>query len=577
MDESQRLEELKAKAEAEGWDYLIRTKSDERALLDGCYFDKDTAEDVCFFIENFIHLNKSRNPGEKFKLLDFQRYEIIYPLFGWLRPDGSRRFRRAYIQLPKKNAKSTIGAAIGAYMLLGDGEQGSEVYCCANSQEQAKIVWQMAADMVETSPVLMKQLKQGIVHSTCSIVKDSTSWFRAWSNERSTKDGPIIHCAILDELHEWKGNSGREFYDKIKYGGVARRQPLCPLVITTAGSDRHGICFDQYQYAKKILNGTLIDKQVFCLIYEADEKRIKEEPDYWKSREAREAANPGLGTILDEEDFLSDIAEAENNPTALNGFLRYRLNVWVQAENPWIDLNVWRNNVGVVDEEHLIGAECYTGMDLASTRDTTAIVHCFPIREKSGKIKSYKFIPRVFVPEESAEDAIRKNVVAYDEWIRSGHIFVTPGNCIDRDYVYNQLERDAKKFKIKELAYDRALSVAIIPQINDEMPEIELIPFGQGWMSMSDPIKSLYEALMKGIIEHGAHPVLEYMAGNAVAKMDDKENITLTKAKSTGKIDAIVAMVMAFAQASKKDLKIKPVRSIYGSENFDEVMKEIMG
>lgn len=958
MTDEEKLIELKAKAKAEGWDQFIKTRSDERAVLDGCHFSVEAAESVCFFIENFIHLSKSRNPGQLFTLLPYQRYEIIYPLFGWLKPDGMRRFNRGYIEVAKKNAKaldlkteiptpqgfkqlsdigtgdyvfaidgnptrvvaeseifidhdcyelefangesivadaghlwelfshnwkgkkkilssqeifnylqstkhpllkvrkgqatqtakielpidpyilgywlgdgssaaahiscgvqdidhlkaeikkagfsmathkrkenflisltgrekenhckrghsleifgslrydklrnknytsclkcerqlskkkrggevpsynnfyvveklrnlgvlnnkhipelylfadrdsrlallqglldsdgtvskasqvsftncndklardfytlarslgfkatiseseakingryicqayvisffteqkvfrlerknkrlnrklhkdrqnwiylksikkvdprpvkciqveheeklflttrsyipthnSTIAGAIGNYMLFGDGESSAEIYCAANDKGQAKIVWDIAADMVETSPYLSRE-KQSIQYSTSRIVKDMTSWFAAWSSDRSSKDGPIAHCVICDELHEWKGEQGADFFNKIKFAGRARRQPLCPLVITTAGSNRHGICFDQHMYARKVLDGTIVDKQFFALIYAADEKKIKEDPDYWKSHEARAAANPGLGTILTEDDFLSDIAECENNPTALNAFLRYRLNLWVQAENPWMDLNVWRNNIGEVDEEKLIGCECFTGIDLASTDDTTAIVHCFPIREKpQGKILSMKIVPRIFVPEESAYDAIRKNVVSYDHWIKSKQIFTTPGSCIDYKFIYAQLEKDIKKFNVKEIAYDRALSVNIIPDLMNDYPNLELVPFGQGWVSMSEPIKAMYVWLQNGMIEHGGHPVLEYMAGNAVAEYDPRENITLTKRKSTGKIDGIIAMIMGFARALLTDVHGKQATgSIYASPDFDKFWEE---
>jgi phage terminase large subunit-like protein len=561
----------KRQAKKEGWLQYVRNASDEQALLQGCYFDLETAEYVQFFIEKFLKPQKSSIDG-KFKLLDYQKQDIIYPLFGWLKENGYRRFTRGYIELPKKNSKSFLASAIGLYMLYADSEDGAEVYCVANNIEQAKIVWIESANMLESSPHLLNQTMQ-VTRSTYTITKDYNSWFKAWSSEKGGRDGFNIHCAIIDEFHEWVNTYSREVYDKIRYGGIARKQPLCPLIITTAGDDRFSLCYETHEYAKKILSGAQVDTSFFACMYAADETKIKNDPDYWKSKEARIEANPALGTILKDEDFVTDIAECENNPVNKAKFLRYRLNVWTEAENAWIEIDLWNKNKVDFDEKELEGKVCYAGLDLASTDDTTAIVYVFP--EKHGDEVKFKILPRIFVPKDTAFERTRKNIAPYGHWISQGHVIATPRDYIDNELVFAQLKKDAQRFKIKEMAYDRYSSDWIISQIQQEMANIELIPFGQGFVDMSSPTNALYIELKKNNILHNGNECMKWQVSNAVAETNATEQIKLVKKISKGKIDAVIALVMAFARAQIAQEKKR--KSIYSLENFDEVIKDIEG
>jgi len=569
MTEISKLIGLKRKAKKDGWLQYIVTGADEYALLEGYTFDHKKAEHVCTFFEKFLVLPKQQTP---FILLDWQRYDILHPLYGWMRPDGNRRFREGYIEVPKKNGKSTFAAGIGLYMLFGDGEKGSEVYCCANARDQANIVWNIAAGMVELSPYI-KNLAE-LVPSRYRIVKNSQSYFLSWSSDHSTKDGPDIHCAICDEIHEWAG-AGREFFDKIKYGGAARSQPLCPLCITTAGSDRFSLCFELHTTARQILDGVITNQvSFFPKIYGVDREKIESDQDYWKSPEAWQEANPSYGEILNPDMFIDNVRECENDPAKKSAFLRYRLGYWTEADSPWIDMNVWRENSGVYDAEWFEGKQCFVGLDLASKEDTTAISYVFPYKKTAeGKIH-YKIKVKIFCPKEKIKERSRKLGVRYDLWADQGFLIPTEGDVIDHEIVFDHILKDSEIYNIKELRYDRKGAEFIIATMQRRLPGIELLPFGQGMLSMSDPTKGFYRALKLKRCEHFNHPVLTWMAGNCVVEVDAHENEKLTKKKSKDKIDGVIATVMGFAGASIYEREPRKF-SVYGAKNFDELLPNL--
>lgn len=469
---------------------------------------------------------------------------------------------------------TTIAAGIGAYCLVADGEKGAEVYCCANDREQADLVWNTAAGMFEKSPYLTPLVKS--VPSRHRLIKDSQSWFMSWSSDRSSKDGPNIFVAICDELHEWDG-SGREFWDKILYGGAVRDQPLCPLTITTAGSDRFSLCYEQHTRAKKILTGAITNEfSFFPRIWGIDPEELSKDPDYWKKETAWKAANPSYGHFLKKQAFEDAVREAENDPAKKSAFLRYRLGYWTEADSPWIDMDVWRQNAGPdnVPEEWYAGRECFVGVDLASKEDTTSIVYLFPYKnEETGKYH-YRVKVKIFCPEFQIKERARKLGVRYDLWVQQKYMYATDGDVIDHEIVFKHIQQDSEVYDIKELRYDRKGAEFIIATMQRELPAIELIPFGQGMLSMSDPTKGLYRALKLKRIEHFNHPVLTWMASNCVAEVNAHEDEKLTKKKSKDKIDGMVALVMAFAGASIYEHEPKSM-SVYGAENLQERLKEL--
>lgn len=459
-----------------------------------------------------------------------------------MRPNGFRRFTRAYIELPKKNTKTTCVSAVGIFMLYADGEPAAECYASANDREQAALVWNPAADMVEASPQLSLELE--VIRSTKTIKYKNNCWFKAWSADATGKDGPDIHFCSVDELHAWKGQ-GRELWRKLKYGGIVRRQPLNPFVITNSGNDKHSLCWEQHEYATKIIEGRIFDDSMFALIFNASLEKLKENSDYWKTEECWKQTNPCYALTLRPEDYRRDVAECENNPAEESVFKQFRCGIWVESADPWVPSNVWDANAGAVNEAELAGKDCYSGLDLATTEDIAALVHVFPSPDGT-----FSLVCRFFCPEDTILKRVRKDNVRYDLWRDQGFLTATPGNVIDYKWIFNTIDVDAKKFRIREIAYDRWGATEIIQAIQER--HIEVVPFGQGFHSMSAPTKDFYKLLKEGRIRHGGNPVLKWMASNASVKHDDAENVKIVKEERTKRIDGIIAAIMGMDRALRR-------------------------
>ncbi len=385
---SQKLATLKARARREGWIDQIRTASDEQAMLEGCYFDRAEAERVAAFFPRFLRHSKGSHAGKPFELIDWQRDRLIQPIFGWKKPSGLRRFTRAFIELPKKNGKSTIAAGIGLYMLCGDRERGSKVFSTASDRDQARIVHDEAVSMVETSPHLSRALK--INRSTYKITyPKGRSEYSALSAAPRGKEGLDGHCAIVDELHIW---NGRQMWDALRYMGRARRQPLI-FVITTSGDDLESVCYEQYEYAKAILANDRIDTRFYPLVYECEPKELEGELIF--ERGLWRKANPSIGHTIDEDEFGRDLAEAVASPRSKAAFLRYSFNVWAQSLTAWIPPEVWSAAAQKLDDSDLAGCECYAGLDLAKISDMTALALCFVFH---GDPTRYHLVPYFWLP-----------------------------------------------------------------------------------------------------------------------------------------------------------------------------------
>lgn len=322
---------LKRRAQLEGWAKFIRSESDERALLAGYTFNEKRALRCVNFFPAFLRHSKGDFGGKPFELLDWQRDDLVYPLFGWLRPNGTRRYTRSYVEIPKKNGKSTIASGIGLYLLVGDREQGAEVYCAATDKKQANIVQGEAAVMVDASPALAEVLR---VHRSSSTINfhATNSFMRALSGEAAGNEGWNAHAIIVDELHKWHG---RKLWDALKWAFAARRQPLL-FVITTAGDDPLSVCRQQHDYALGVNDGTIPDLNFFGYV------RCAEDDDDWLDPATWRKANPSLGITMDEARFAEDVLEASKTPESQASFKRYRLNVWNAGENSWLKPASWK-------------------------------------------------------------------------------------------------------------------------------------------------------------------------------------------------------------------------------------------
>lgn len=523
---------------------LIRTKADEAAVKEGCFVDPNRAKRVREFLSYFCCHSKGIWAGLPLELLEWQWLDIILPLFGWVRPDGTRRFRKCYVEVPKKNGKSTLASGIGLYMLMGDGEKGAEVYSAATDREQASIVHGEAVRMVQSSRHLRRYLE--VNKTTHNIAFPRTqSWYRALSAEAETKEGLNAHGIIIDELHAWKG---RRLWDTLRYAGRARRQPLL-FIITTAGDDVHSVCYEQHVYAHSILRGEVIDTRTFGYIRAAGQKAEgAAEDDDWSLPATWKRANPSLGVTIKEDDFAAEVEEAKRLPSSEASFKRYSLNVWSTSTNPWLRAEDWSKNLRTFEEDDLFGCRCYGGLDLASTRDMCSFVLAFPWDKDL-----YRLLPIFWLPEETVYST--DSPEQYRVWSKEGLLRVTPGNVADYAFIRRDIGELATKFRIEEFAFDPWNAEKITQEIEEEFG-IRRFGFGQTIGNFAPACKEFERLLLASRLNHNGHSILSWQAGHVQVKSDPNGNKRPVKpdGKDKRKIDGIVSALMALARAQHSSI-----------------------
>ncbi len=512
-------------------------------------YDKAKADYAVDFIENLSH-TKGIWYGKKFKLLDWQE-QIIRDIFGTVKPDGYRQFNTAYIEVPKKNGKSEIAAAIALLLLCGDGEQGAEIYGCASDRAQAAIVFDVAKEMVKLCPALMKRCI--ISESKKRITyKPTNSFYQVVSSEVASKHGYNVHGVVFDELH---AQPNRKLYDVMTKGsGDARMQPLF-FLITTAGDNTNSICYEVHQKALDIIEGRKIDPTFYPVIYGASENDDWSDPKVWAK------ANPSLGKTINIEKVKAAYESARQQPSEENSFRQLRLNQWVKQAVRWMPMEIWDKCAFAIDCKNLEGRACYGGLDLSTTTDLTSFVLVFLPEDEDDK---YQILPFFWVPEETLDLRVRRDHVPYDLWARQGYIQTTEGNVIHYEYIENFIEQLGKIYNIREIAFDRWGAEHVIQNL--EKLGFNVVRFGQGYKDMSPPTKELMNLALSRQIAHGGHPVLRWNMDNIYIRKDPAGNIKADKEKSTEKIDGAVALIMALDRALK--LGGEPVESVYNDRGL---------
>lgn len=500
-------------------------------------FDRVAANRVCKFVENLPHIKGRQFAGQRIQLQDWQCF-ILTTVFGWLdRVTELRRFKTVYIECPRKNGKSTLTAPVGLYLMAADREPGAEVYSAATTRDQAKIVWEDAKRMVERCTPLRQSLDiETAAHSI--FVKRSASSFKALSrDQQGNLDGLNVHAGLIDELH---GHRDRSIWDVIETATGARSQPLI-WAITTAGSNRAGICYEQHLYVRKILNNVHQDETYFGIIYTIDEKDDPFHPDTWKK------ANPNYDVSVNPEDLERKASKALQMAAAQNNFLTKHLNVWVNADTAWMNMQAWEKcGDPSLSEDDFVEDPCVMACDLATKVDIAARVKLF-WRMVDGK-KHYYVFGDYYLPEEAAEENRNSQ---YSGWAKTNRLILTDGNVTDYSIIEDHIRDDARRFNIMQVGFDPWQASNIMQRLQyDGLPVVE---YRQTVQNMSEPMKELESLVLQGRLHHDGDPVLTWMIANVVCHVDAKENIYPRKERAENKIDGAVATIMALGSALSLD------------------------
>lgn len=477
-------------------------------MLPTSRYDKKKADRAVTFIENLCH-TKGKWAGTPFWLLPWQE-QLIRDIFGIVKPDGNRQFRTAFVEICKKVGKSELAAAVALYLLYADNEPSAEVYGAAADRQQASIVFDVAKQMVEMSPALMKRSK--LMGATKRIVNYSNAgYYQVLSAEVGGKHGFSVSGLVFDEIHT---QPNRQLYDVLTKGSSDARQNPLHFIITTAGNDRHSIAYELHTKAVDILEGRRVDPTFYPVVY-----GLKDDED-WEDEENWYKVNPSLGYTVDIERLRDAYREAKQNPADEITFKWLRCNMWVSSTVAWIPDAIYMRGNESIEAASLEGRDCYAGLDLSSTGDITALVLIFPPRDENEK---YVLLPYFWIPEETIPRRVKANSVPYDIWEKQGYIMSTEGNVIHYDFIEKFIIYLSEKYHILEIAVDRWNATQMIQNLEGE--GFTIVPFGQGFSSMSAPTKEFYRLLMEGRIIHGGNPVLRWMAGNVVIDTDPAGNI----------------------------------------------------
>ena len=515
-------------------------KGPERGLV----FDREAAARAVGFFRDVLRLNGGEFEGQPFVLLDWQEF-VVGSLFGWKTSDGWRRFRAAFIETAKGSGKSPLAAGIGLYGLVADGEARAEIYAAATKKDQAMVLFRDAVAMYQQSPALRQRLRHsGTGENVWNLAYlEAGSFFRPISADDG-QSGPRPHMSLIDEVHEHRNNGVIEMQ---RAGTKSRRQALI-LMITNSGSNKTGPGWQYHDYGAKVAAGQLEDDSFFSYVCALDEGEdpFRDEKCWRKANPSLQGANlPGLKYLREQ------VVEARGMPAKEALVRRLNFNQWTDASNPWISADVWLDAQHELDWRELRGRRAYAGLDMASTTDLTALVlYVEPEKED----EPWRLVLFAWLPEEGLDRKQDLDRVPYTAWKKAGHLETTPGRAISKLHIVKKLVELSAFFDLQAVGYDRWRIEDLKSMAEDNgitLPPMQA--FGQGYKDMSPAIEAFETALLNGRVTHPGNPVFTWCASNAVTTSDDAENRKLSKEKATGRIDLMVAAVMAIGAAASAE------------------------
>lgn len=515
------------------------------------WFDEKAANRVCNFIEKLPHTKgKWAAKNETIHLEPWQQFAECVR-FGWLRQNGTRRFRKSYEEIPRKNGKSIRKAAVGLYLAFVDQEYGAEVYSGATTEKQAFEVFKPAWLMVSRTPALaehfgLKQTGNSRNPGPIYCERDGSK-FEVIIGKPG--DGSSPSYAIHDEYHE---HDTPEQSDTMETGMGAREQPMQDF-ITTAGDNLSGPCYDLRRDAIEVLEGRIENDEFFAIIYTIDDG------DDWTSEEALRKANPNFGVSVSADFLLSKQREAINSARKQNAFRTKHLNVWVGARDAYINMQEWNACPKALPLEKLVMRPCFAGLDLASKIDIAAKILLFPPTEDDSL---WHMHPIFYLPEDMVEQSATTNASHYDAWAKAGFITLTPGNVIDFNIIEDDIRELPDKFSMQEVGYDPWQATQLATKLFGE--GIPMVEVGQTVKNFSDPMKTVEALIKQKGLAHPRNPVLDWMVSNVTAQEDRKENVYPTKETKEAKIDGFVALLIAMNRALSSSPELASVYETRG-------------
>lgn len=542
------------------------------------YFDEDEAKRPITFIQSLVH-TKGEWANHNIILESWEQF-IIASIFGWRRKENKlRRYKKAYVQVSRKNGKTTFASGIGNYCFFCDSpaEAGVEIYYIATKKDQAKIAWSESERQIRKAKALNKEAITYKQTSTITKKKDTASKSKPLGQDSNTEDGLNPHLVIVDEYHAHPDN---ELLNVLESGMGARRQPLT-FIITTAGFDKTSVCFSEYEYAKQILQGSLNNDEYFCIIYEPDNikdiwifmSEYKEKLNNNQNTQEQEElinniifqANPNINISVKDSYLKSRLFEGLDKPAQRTDILTKNLNVWTQASEVWISSDRWlksylHQNINI---NELKGKRACIGLDLATTRDIAAYVLCFDTVDNDP----YILLPRFFMPKENIRQRSKEDRVPYELWASQGLITLTNGDIIDFDIIESSILQDAKDFEIIEIAYDPWKAIEIITHLESEGFKMQQVRQSFAVGGLSEGTSLFEKTIDERKLLHGNNPVLNWMISCCEVKTDGRDNYLPVKPdrrRSYKRIDGVVASIMALHRVIKNHFE--DTKSIYESE-----------